>query len=314
MMEIPFEEYPFKEIIMGRPIQKRWFGPASTPGSQIVVTGVRFADGTTATDAYIVSQTGSSAYVVSNGIKSEICFMVNADGLGALMPSQCYINATPFGGTALPCKTIAQYRVSLFTVPNSVPRRVGDPAVVAATDYSWSTVPATQRGQADLITASSIPGAIVSITPGAAGYGYFTAPAVSFTGGGTGATATATIANGVVTGYILGAPGSGYATGSMTVGAPPAAVTATATGTEAAGVIDSVSVVLGGGYYATAPLVTVTGATTGSGADVTATVSAGVVTGFVINNGGTGYDSPVSVVVAAPPAHSTATASATVSV
>ena len=138
---------------MGRPIQKRWFGLASLGGNQIVVNGVKFADGTTAVNAYIVSQTGSSAYIVQDTAMAhapEIVFMVNADGLGALQPSQCYITATPFGGTPLPCKTIAQYRASLFTVPNSVPRRVGDPAVVAATDYRWSLIPAVAPGQCNL--------------------------------------------------------------------------------------------------------------------------------------------------------------------
>jgi hypothetical protein len=135
---------------MARPIQKRWFGPAVTAGNQIVVNGVRWADNTTATGAYIVKQTGSSAYVVSDGTKAEIVFMVNADSVGALLPSQCFITATPFGGAPLPCKTIAQYRVSLFTVPNSVPRRVGDPAVVAAADYRWSLIPAVAAGQCDL--------------------------------------------------------------------------------------------------------------------------------------------------------------------
>jgi len=135
---------------MGRPIQKRWFGPSAGAGNQIVVNGVRWADNTTSLNAYIVSQTGSSAYVVSNGVKSEICFMVNANAVGALLPSQCFITATPFGGAPLPCKTIAQYRVSLFLVPNSVPRTTGDPAVQAAQGYRWSLIPPVAPGQAAL--------------------------------------------------------------------------------------------------------------------------------------------------------------------
>jgi hypothetical protein len=135
---------------MGRPIQKKWFGPAADAGNQIVVDGVMFADGSTASGAYIVKQTGSAAYVVSNGVKTETVFMVNADGLGALMPGQCYITATPFGGVALPCAKIAQYRLSVFDVPNSVPREVGDPAVSSETAYRWSLQPAVAPGQADL--------------------------------------------------------------------------------------------------------------------------------------------------------------------
>lgn len=299
---------------MGKAIQKKWFGPASTPGTQIIVTGAKFADGTTASDAYIVKQTGSTAYIVSNGIKAEILFMVNANGLGALLPGQCYINITPFGGTALPAEKIAQYRVSTYDVPNSVPRNVGNPAVSPVSNYSWSTIPAAAKGEADLITAAAIPGAILSVAMGAIGYGYFTAPSVSFTGGGSGATGTAILTNGTVTSVTVGLSGAGYTTGAMTLSAPPAAITATATGSETAGVVDTITLGLAGGYYTIAPIVTIAGATAGSGADVVATVSGGVVTGFVINNGGTGYDAPISVTIAAAPASIQATATATISV
>ena len=141
---------------MARPIQKRWFGPATLAGKQIVVSAAKFRDGSTVVDPYIVSQTGSSAYMIQSapgGVPtgpSEICFMVNANGPGALQSSQCYIIATPFGGAALPCKTIAQYRVSLFLVPNAVPRTTGDPAVQAAQSYRWSLIPPVAPGQAAL--------------------------------------------------------------------------------------------------------------------------------------------------------------------
>jgi hypothetical protein len=123
---------------MGRPIQKRWFGPAATGGNQIVVNGVKWADGTTATGAYIVKQTGDTAYIVSNGVKSEIVFLANATSVGALRPGQCFITATPFGGSARPCKKIAQYRLSLWEADGTV------------VDYPWSTIPADRVGQADL--------------------------------------------------------------------------------------------------------------------------------------------------------------------
>jgi len=135
---------------MGRPIQKKWFGPSASAGNQIVVDGVMFADGTTATNAYIVKQTGSAAYIVSDGTLSEIVFMVNADSVGALMPGQCYITATPFGGSALPCAKIAQFRVDVYNVANTVPQETGAPITTDISSYSWSTQPATALGQADL--------------------------------------------------------------------------------------------------------------------------------------------------------------------
>lgn len=123
---------------MGRPIQKKWFGPAMLGGNQIVVDGVKWEDGTTATGAYIVKQTGDRAYIVSNGTKSEPVFMVNATSVGGLLPSQCFITATPFGGSARPCEKIAQYKLSIYEADGTI------------NDYTWSTIPAVKLGQADL--------------------------------------------------------------------------------------------------------------------------------------------------------------------
>lgn len=123
---------------MGRPIKRKWFGPASANGNQIIVNGVRWADGTTATNAYIVKQTGDRAYIVSNGTKSEPVFMVNATAVGGLLPGQCFITATSFGGSERPCEKIAQYRLSIYEANGEI------------NDYSWSTQPAVAKGQADL--------------------------------------------------------------------------------------------------------------------------------------------------------------------
>jgi len=137
---------------MGKPIKKSWFGTPVTAGSgHIKVNGVRFADGTTASSAYIVKQTGSNAYVVSNGSKAEIVFMVNAASLSTLLPGQCYVLATPFGGSALPCSKIAQFRVDIFNTIKAIAAEVGAPIDTAITSYTWSTQPATKVGQADLI-------------------------------------------------------------------------------------------------------------------------------------------------------------------
>lgn len=203
---------------MGRPIQKKWFGPATTAGKQIVVNGVKWADGTTATGAYIVKQTGSNAYVVSNGSKAEIVFMVNATSVGGLLASQCFITATPFGGSARPCKKIAQFRLDLFEANGSI------------TSYTWSTVPATQPGQANLISGTGAVGAILSVAVTAGGTSYATAPTVTFTGGGTGATATATVSGGAVTAVTVTNPGFNYTgTGVAFTGGGGSGATATAT-------------------------------------------------------------------------------------
>lgn len=286
---------------MGRPIQKKWFGPAGSVGYQIVVNGVKWQDGTTSSDAYIVKQTGSAAYVVSDGLKTEIVFMVNASSTGDLLPGQCYILATPFGGTALPCKKIAQFRVDLFAADGTVD------------SYSWSTIPAAAAGQADLITAASGAGVILSVAVGNAGAGYFVAPTVGFTGGGSGATATATLTNGTVSSIAVDTGGTGYTAGTVTVSAPPASVTATATAATDGDAVTSGTVTNAGanGYYTSAPIVTVTGP--GTGATATATLTAGRVTAIVIDTPGTGYTT-AGLTIAAPPAAVQATATATVSV
>lgn len=126
------------EAPMGRPIQKKWFGPAVLGGNQIVVDGVKWADGTTATGAYIVKQTGDRAYIVSNGTKAEPVFMVNALAVGDLLPGQCFITATPFGGVLSACEKIAQYKLSVYNADGTID------------DYVWSTIPAVRKGQADL--------------------------------------------------------------------------------------------------------------------------------------------------------------------
>ena len=126
---------------MGKPIQKKWFGVPTGAGTQIVVDGVRFADGTVATSAYIVKQTGSTAYVVQDVAmthEAEIVFMVNASTTAALQPGQCFITAVPFGGSALPCEKIAQFRLSVYNADGSV------------SSYSWSTVPTVAAGEAAL--------------------------------------------------------------------------------------------------------------------------------------------------------------------
>ena len=302
---------------MGKPITKSWFGtPVTTGSGHIKVNGVKFADGTTATNAYIVKQTGSNAYIVQDTALShapEIVYMVNAASLSTLLPGQCYILATPYGGSALPCAKIAQFKLSLFDVVNTVPQEVGSPAVAGQTDYTWSTIPAASYGQANLISGTGVVGEIQSVAIIAAGRGYFSAPTVTFTGaGGSGATAHTTIANGSVSAIIVDTAGYGYADGGTILSAPPASVTATVTATVAGGAVTGFTGLIGGGYYLVAPTVSFGGP--GTGASATAVISNGTVTGFTGLVGGTGYTTAPTVTLSAPPAATQATAIATVSV
>ena len=136
----------------------------------------------------------------------------------------------------------------------------------------------------------SVAGVITGIAVTSGGTGYTSAPTVVISGGGgTGATATATVSAGVITGITVNSGGTGYTsvpTISFTGGGGAAA-----TATVAAGVITSIAVTSGGAGYTSAPTVVISGGG-GTGATATATVSAaGVITGITVNSGGTGYTS-----------------------
>jgi len=78
-------------------------------------------------------------------------------------------------------------------------------------------------------TRGGIDPATAAITVGVAGAGYLAPPLVSITGGGgSGATAIATIANGSVTGVTVSGLGSGYVTApTVTIDAPPCTINTT---------------------------------------------------------------------------------------
>ena len=78
-------------------------------------------------------------------------------------------------------------------------------------------------GSGATATATVAGGEVTGLTVGAGGTGYTTAPLVALTGGGgTGATATATVSSGAVTSFTVTNPGSGYTT-APTVTLTPAA-------------------------------------------------------------------------------------------
>lgn len=71
----------------------------------------------------------------------------------------------------------------------------------------------TRRGGSGATaTAAVTAGVVTGITVGAGGTGYLSAPDVVITGAGTGATAVATIAGGIVTGIAITNGGTGYTT------------------------------------------------------------------------------------------------------
>ena len=80
------------------------------------------------------------------------------------------------------------------------------------------------------IQAAALDGGIHRIRLTSGGSGYSSTPDVTITGDGTGATATATVSGGVVTGITMTAYGSGYSRAAITIsgGSPTSAATARA--------------------------------------------------------------------------------------
>ncbi|MGA0039560.1 MAG: LamG-like jellyroll fold domain-containing protein, partial [Pirellulales bacterium] len=132
---------------------------------------------------------------------------------------------------------------------------------------------------------------------------YTTPPVVSITdagGTGSGATALAQLDpnTGLLSGINLVDPGAGYTAPVFTIIGNNTAATASAR--WAGGVVTGAEVIDGSGFYAAAPLITITDSEgNGSGAVATATLVNGVVTGITIVSGGSGYVRP-RITVAAP--------------
>ena len=128
-------------------------------------------------------------------------------------------------------------------------------------------------------------------------------PAVNISGGGgSGANATATVVDGVVTTIHITNAGSGYTSApTITIAPPPFPPRrATAAAQVVNGFVVGINVTDGGFGYDAPPAVLLWGGG-GSGATGVATVVNGVVTGIAITTAGSGYTSPPRVSIASPP-------------
>ena len=133
------------------------------------------------------------------------------------------------------------------------------------------------------------------------GFGYTSPPLVVFRGGGatTGASATSVVnENGILTGIVIGNPGKGYTSApQVSFSGTGASVSATISNGV---IIVPPTILLGGGGYSKAPVVTITDVNgSGSGATAIATIAQGVVTQITLTKGGTNYSNP-QITLAAP--------------
>jgi hypothetical protein len=140
-------------------------------------------------------------------------------------------------------------------------------------------------------TASNVGDSVASTSGLSGGSGYSSAPTISFTGGdGTGAAATATESGGAITGITITSGGSGYTSAPTMAFSGGGGTGASATAVlEVHPYITSVAITAGGSGYETAPTVTFSDPSSGTTATGTATGSNGAITGITITNAGSGY-------------------------
>lgn len=232
-------------------------------------------------------------------------------------------NSASNNGSLAPGVTVTNGGASYTSVPTvSFAGGTGTGAAATATlsGGSVNTVSLTSAGSGYVngdFTVSK-----VAMTAG--GSGYTSPPTVSFSGPGAGATATASIFAGAVTGVTITNGGSGYqtsnppavaftggggtgagATATVAFGVIPVIFSggvgtgATATATVAGGAVTAINVTAGGTGYSSAfpPTISLDPlATGGHGATAVATVVAGAVTAVAVTAGGTGYTAPPIVI------------------
>jgi hypothetical protein len=171
--------------------------------------------------------------------------------------------------------------------------------------YHYESVPRKTDPRPATATATVVNGFVVGATITDGGSGYTTIPNVVVSGGGgTGATAIATIdANGVVNAIKFLTSGSGY-TGIpvITIDPPPFPPSqAKGTATVINGFVTGVTITdTGHGYEGVLPPITFLGGG-GTGATGIAIVNNGMVTGINLSSSGSGYTNTPDVLIAAPP-------------
>jgi hypothetical protein len=222
------------------------------------------------------------------------------DGFNGTVLAYAAANATDVGGTSLAANTSAVTVQANTTTPFGLPQvaTIGEGTLGTITNLnthsgtfdnsylSWSGSGANTGhfyviGTANAATSPTLYqlpfSGVASVSPNAGGSGY-KAPVVSFTGGGSGASATAT---GGVDNVLMGGAGS-YST-------VPTGVTFTGTGSGASGTIhfglNTIGVTTAGSGYTAPPAITISA--TGGGSGGSATAYLGVVSYAIGTNTGT---------------------------
>ena len=266
------------------PSIKNVFDPGSTCGCKILTIGE-------------ILQASYQTGVVGTVTGGNYSLTVPAaiDGLPiALEYSEIAADQTLFESTnaagqrTMTYRTIFQPTSSAANLPNS-----------ASVGVTFETYSIAATATASILAGSGALHAIEVTNPG---NGYTVPPVVVIESTtGTGAQATANIANGRVISITLTNGGSGYS-GGTTVTLRAGKGAAASTQLAADGTITGISMNNSGFGYTAPPIVTIAAPPTGTQATATATIDASGRVTISMNNFGSGYISTPAVTIGAPPA------------
>jgi hypothetical protein len=263
---------------------------ALTPSSQNGVTRVLDFEWDDSLKHYVSQQTQLGTPIVAADVLGVALLPPNVLFLGiyvSVSRPQAGVILTPStrnGGLTFPAINCGAAQVGEFAAPDATSWVTGGPgaeveSVTLTTPGSgYTTAPTVALtgggGTGATATATLVGAGLSGITVASAGSGYSTAPTVTITGGGgTGATATATVSGGAITGFTVTAAGSGY-TSPPTVGLSGGGGTGGAgTAAVTASAVASVTVTNPGSGYTSAPTVAFSGGG-GTAAAGTAVLSA----------------------------------------
>jgi len=263
---------------------------ASAPvqGARVQSMATEVASGTTTALTWAALKPGT--YLLESGTHPSI--QVPMGLIGVLVVTTAPSNSGAIAGTAYPAVGTAPavlYNAELpleFSEIDPVQNKEVDQAV-RTTGFSETAVWTRMNSPVGL--------ASVNLTNG--GTGYTSLPSVTFSnGGGSGATATATV-GAVVSGISVTAGGTGYSSTPKVTITDLTGSGATAQATVVGGVIMSISVTNPGSLYS-APSVQITDGTgTGASATASTTGTHGVIYAVNLTNPGSGYNTPPMVTI-----------------
>ena len=244
----------------------------------------------TPSQAYYSSSFTTTQFSGSTGIAEHNGTFWSASGGGDIgeltdpFDTRTFVKRGALPATTDSVRAIAFHNNSLWIVRNRTLWELATPS---------SPISAVYRGAFPSGAAArpviSAGGVITEVTMVAGGSGYTAPPAVRFSSGAFGATATAVLTPTSVASVFVTAGGSGY-TSSPTVtltGGGGSGATATAIIDDDTNVVTAITITAGGSGYTSAPTVTLTGGG-GSGATATAVLTPTSVASVSVTNGGTG--------------------------